>query len=442
MNRRILQLAVPNIISNITVPLLGMVDLGLMGHLGSDDYIGAIALGTMIFNFIYWGFAFLRMGTSGFTAQEYGRRDLSESIHIFARALLIALGSGAFLLLFQWPLKELAFTLISAETRVELLANEYFRMRIWAAPATLSLYVFYGWYIGMQNARLPMIIAITVNIVNILANVFFVKVLHMDVRGVALGTVIAQYSGLALAAFFLLRYYRKLLVRLLRERILNTARMVAFMRVNSEIFIRTFCLVLVFTFFTARSAAADVGDDTEKILAVNTLLMQFFMFFSYLIDGFAYAAEALTGKYVGARSPAYLRRVIRLLFIWGLGIGLGFTLIYGLGKEGILGLLTNNVAVKEAARPYFIWITLVPLISFSAFLLDGIFIGATAGKEMRNAMLISTFVFFFLPFYLLRGSLGNHALWLAFSLFMIARSGTMALWLNRAVYRKALPAQA
>lgn len=437
MNKKILDLAIPNIISNISIPLLGIVDMALMGHLESDVYIGAIALGSLIFNFIYWGLGFLRMGTSGFTAQAWGRKDLPETILVFSRAAFIALAISVLLLALQKPIELLSFLVLKGETEVEALAMAYFRIRVWAAPAALGQFALLGFFLGMQNARLPMVVLVTANVINIICNYTFVMKLGMGSDGVALGTVIAQYSGLLIALYFFRRYFRKLFKFWTLQATIRWNKLKNFLLVNQDIFIRTMCLVIVFSIFTARSASTDVdsaGEDT--ILAVNSLLMQFFMFFSFLIDGFAHASEALTGRFIGARDNVSLKLSIRLLFLWGTGISVFFTLLYLAGGEMLFRLLTNNPEVIANARPYFFWVILIPMVSFVAFLWDGIFIGATAGKEMRNAMLISTLVIFF-PVYFLAGKLmGNHGLWLAFILFMIARSTTMQFLSHKAVYSR------
>jgi len=437
MNRKILDLAVPNIISNLSIPLLGIVDMALMGHLESDVYIGAIALGSLIFNFIYWGLGFLRMGTSGFTAQAWGRNNQAETILVFARAFFIAISISLVLLVLQKPIEILSFAVLKGETRVEELAMAYFRIRVWAAPAALGQFALLGFFLGMQNARLPMIVLVLTNLLNLGCNFFFVMKLGMGSDGVALGTVIAQYSGFLIALFLLCKHYRKLFVYWSLKATLQWKELRIFLMVNKDIFIRTMCLVIVFSIFTARSASSDLlSEGEETILAVNSLLMQFFMFFSFLIDGFAHASEALTGRFIGANDSKSLSRTIRLLFIWGTGISLFFTLLYLLGGNAIFRVLTNNPEVIANARPYFFWIIMVPLVSFSAFLWDGIYIGATAGKQMRNAMLISTLGVFF-PVYILAGKfMGNHGLWFAFILFMLARGVTMQLLSRKAVYAK------
>ena len=416
MNRSILKLAIPNIISNITIPLLGLVDLALMGHLGSEVYIGAIALGGVIFNFIYWGFSFLRMSTSGFTAQAFGEENHSESITILIRALLVSLLISTLILLLQAPIAWASFQVIGGSSEVEILANEYFRIRVWAAPAALSLFVFSGWFLGMQNARYPMIIAIAVNVANVLLSLFFVFILKMKSDGVALGTVISQYVGLIIALVLFSFKYKKLLFLISRKGILNFKILVDFFRVNSDIFIRTFCIIAVFTFFTSKSASIN-----NTILAVNSLLIQLLLFFSFFIDGFAFAGEALVGKFVGAKEIANLKKAVKLLFYWGAGLAVVFTIVYLFGATLILRFLTSQQEIIQGAQPFLIWVILVPLASFASFVWDGIFIGATASKAMRNTLLASTFFVFVPVYYFLNPIFNNHSLWIGMLLFMFSR---------------------
>lgn len=435
MNRKILNLAIPNIISNVSVPMLGIVDMALMGHLESDAYIGAIALGSLIFNFIYWGLAFLRMGTSGFTAQAFGRRDIQETIMVFSRAAFIAAIVSVSLLILQKPIELFSFWMLKGENDVEQLASAYFRIRIWAAPATLGQFALLGFFLGMQNARLPMMVLVSSNLINIICNYVFVMEFGMGSNGVALGTVIAQYSGLLIAVYFLRKYFSKLFKHASIQAITQWSKLRIFLSVNKDIFIRTMCLVAVFTFFTSRSASADKFDQGEDtILAVNSILMQFFMFFSFLIDGFAHASEALAGKFIGSKNKKSLRKFIRLAFLWGSGISLLFTVIYFFAGENIFRLLTDNHEIISNAQPYFFWVVLIPVLSFAAFIWDGIFIGATAGVQMRNAMLISTLLVFFPVYFISIQFIGNHGLWLAFIFFMASRGITMTFISKRAVF--------
>lgn len=415
MNKRILGLAVPSIISNITVPLLGLVDVSIVGHLGSATYIGAIAVGGMLFSMIYWIFGFLRMGTSGLTAQAYGRRDLAEVILLFVRSLGIAFGLALLLIMLQYPILKVAFTLIDATPAIKDLASLYFRICIWGAPAVLGLYSFAGWFVGMQNSRFPMYIAITQNIVNIAASLFFVFVWNRGVAGVAMGTLVAQYAGLLMASLLWYGYYRRLWQKLNWKMLTDYETMRSFFILNRDIFFRTLCLVAVTTYFTSRGA-----EQGDIILAVNTLMMQLFTLYSYIMDGFAYAGEALTGRYVGAHNQADLRRMIRTLFAWGVGLALAFTLLYGIGGSSFLGLLTNEQEVLNASSDYFYWVLAIPLAGMAAFLWDGIYIGATASRQMLYSMLVASVSFFILQ-RIFQQQMGNHALWMAFIAYLFLR---------------------
>ena len=372
INKRILQIAGPSIISNITVPLLGLIDVTIVGHLGAAAYIGAIAVGGMLFNIIYWIFGFLRMGTSGMTSQAYGKHDLDEVARLLLRSVGVGLLIAIILVTLQYPIRKLAFTFIQTTEEVERLATLYFRICIWGAPAMLGLYGFAGWFIGMQNSRFPMYIAITQNIVNIAASLCFVYLFHMKVAGVAWGTLTAQYAGFLMALLLWRRYYGGLKKHVAWHEVLKKEAMLRFFQVNRDIFLRTLCLVIVTLFFTSAGAAQG-----EIVLAVNTLLMQLFTLFSYIMDGFAYSGEALVGKYVGANNRSALYRTVRLLFIWGVGLSTGFTLLYFFGGKSFLGLLTNETSVIREAENYFYWVLAIPLTGFAAFLWDGIFIGAT-----------------------------------------------------------------
>lgn len=415
MNKRILGLAVPSIISNITVPLLGLVDVSIVGHLGSATYIGAIAVGGMLFSMIYWIFGFLRMGTSGLTAQAYGRRDLAEVILLFVRSLGIAFGLALLLILLQYPILKVAFTLIDATPAIKELASLYFRICIWGAPAVLGLYSFAGWFVGMQNSRFPMYIAITQNVVNIAASLFFVFIWNRGVAGVAMGTLVAQYAGLLMASLLWYGYYCRLWQKLNWKMLTDYEAMRSFFILNRDIFFRTLCLVAVTTYFTSRGA-----EQGDIILAVNTLLMQLFTLYSYIMDGFAYAGEALTGRYVGAHNQADLRRMIRTLFAWGVGLALTFTLLYGIGGSSFLGLLTNEQEVLNASSDYFYWVLAIPLAGMAAFLWDGIYIGATASRQMLYSMLVASVSFFILQ-RIFQQQMGNHALWMAFIAYLFLR---------------------
>jgi multidrug resistance protein, MATE family len=423
INRQILNLSIPNIITNITVPLVGMVDIALMGHLANPVYIGAIALGSMIFNLLYSGVIFLRMGTSGFTAQAFGAFNRKEMSAILVRSFMVAQLIAFVLIALQTPIEWLGFKLIDANSNVENLAVSYFRIRIWAAPATLGVYAFTGWFLGMQNAKYPMFVALIINVVNIITSVYFVRVGGMRSDGVALGTVIAQYSGLIASVGFYYFAFSKKLSRITFKDIFDLKALKLFFKVNTDILIRS--LLIAATFFYFNAVSAGLGND---ILAINAVLLQFFMFFSYFVDGFAFAAEAIVGKYIGANNLKMLKASVNKLMMWGLLLAVAFTVVYLFGFKIIVSLLTNNESLIMSIMDYKLWVVLIPLVSFSAFIWDGIFTGATASSYMRNSMLIAVLLIFVPARYLLVPIIDNHGLWLALSLFLLARG--VGLWIS------------
>lgn len=417
LNKQILALAVPNILTNLSVPLLSSVDTAVVGHLDEIYYLGAIAIGSMIFNFIYWAFGFLRMGTTGLTSQAFGKKNETEIALNLFRPLLLAFVAAIILISLQYVIAEFAFMIIDASAEVEKHAMEYFYIRIFAAPATLAIYVFHGWFLGMQNAKYPMILLITVNLLNLLFNLMFIYQFNMTSDGVALGTVLAQYSGLLIAIGLFAMKYRKYLEYFSFSDVLNLSKLKTFYNVNINIFIRTLALLFVLSFFTIESAK--LGDD---ILAANTILLQMWIILSYAVDGFAFAAESLVGKFIGAKDFDKLKLSIKYLFFWGLGIGLIFTLIYSIISETIITLFTDNKNVIELALTFVGWIILAQLINSVSFIWDGIFIGATKTKAMRNSMLFSAFAIFLPTYFLTKDYLGNHSLWFSLILFMIVRA--------------------
>ena len=405
-----MQIALPAIVTNITVPLLGLVDTAIVGHMGDAVYIGAIAVGSMIFNLVYWVFGFLRMGTSGMTAQARGRRDFQEVVSLLVRSGGVTLAVSALLLLLQRPLCQLMLDFIGPTPDVRPLAATYYYIVVWGAPASLGLFAITGWYIGMQNTRIPMLISIFQNVVNILASLTLVYGLGMKVEGVALGTVIAQYAGLLLGVALLWKYYLR---RGWKAR--GKTPLSAFFRVNSDIFLRTLFLVAVNLYFT--SVGARQG---AVILAVNTVLLQLYLLFSYFMDGFAYAGEALGGRYWGARQMEAFHDVVWRLFRWGGGVTVAFTLLYTLGGLPILRLLTDEPAVVLAARDYVWWACLIPVAGVAAFVWDGIFIGITQTRGMLVSSAIAT-VTFFAGVVLLIPLWGNHGLWLSMVVYLMVR---------------------
>ncbi len=420
LNRQILRLSIPNIVTNITVPLLGLVDLAMMGHLDDPVYIGAIALGGAIFSLVYTGFGFLRMGTTGFTAQAYGSKVQKDITLILYRAVSVAVILAILLIILQIPIEWLAFYLLDGSEEVKSFAREYFQIRILAAPATLSLYALHGWFLGMQNAKIPMILAIVINTINILLNFVFIIGLNMTSDGVALASVIAQYSGLVLALFFLRYRFREFIARYKLPVIFEWQALRMFFVVNGDIFIRTLLLILALTFFTSMSARI-----SDEILAINTILFQFFFIFSYFADGFAFAGESLVGKARGAGDNALLNNTIDRLFSWGWGAALITSLLFFGGFDFIIRIITDNEDLIQQAMTYRWWIIILPLTSVAAFIWDGVYIGLTASRAMRNSMIIASLVVYLPAYYLGIGTLYNHALWLALHLFMISRGALL-----------------
>lgn len=414
MNKEILRLAIPNILSNISVPLLSTVDTALMGHISSAN-LGAVGVGSMIFNFLYWNFGFLRMGTTGLSAQAFGEKDSHATANILGRAMLLVFILSLFLLFFQYPLGKMGFYLMNIQGEQQALVSEYFHIRIWATPAALGLYAFFGWFFGIQNAIYPLILTIIINIVNISLSYLLVYHSGYGIAGVAWGTVIAQYTGLILAlTLFLLKYknYRK---ELSYKAMIQLTELKRFLLINRDIFIRTLALTFVFGFFYSSSAA-----ESELILAANVILLQFLNWMSYGIDGFAYASESLVGKYYGARKQQSLMKAIKYSFFWGLVSAVLFSLIYLLAGELLLSLFTNQSRIIELAKTYLIWLAILPIVGFGSYIWDGVYIGLTASKEMRNSMLISL-VIFLSAYYALSGTLQNHGLWIALLLFLLSR---------------------
>ena len=445
-DRQILQIALPSIVSNITVPLLGMIDVAIVGHMGSPAYIGAVAVGSMIFNLVYWLFGFLRMGSSGLTSQALGRRDLTEIASILARSVFIAFSIALLLILLQIPMKWASFALIGPTEDVVPFASTYFNIVIWGAPAVLGLYSMLGWFIGMQNTRFPMFISIMQNVVNILASLTLVYGFGMKIEGVAMGTVIAQYAGFIVALGLVVRYYGRLFrggrkeeggVRNVCRRVFSLhtphSSLLIFFRINRDIFLRTLCLVAVNLYFT--SAGARQG---AVILSVNTVMMQLYLFFSYFMDGFAYAGEALGGKAYGARNTTAFHETLRRLWMWTLIVATAYTLLYIIGGQWIVGLLTDEPQVIETSRDYLYWAWLIPAAGCVAFIWDGVFIGLTATRGMLVSSFLSALAFFAICHISLlfpHSSLPeNHFLWLAMVIYLAMRGILQTIWYRLRIF--------
>jgi MATE family multidrug resistance protein len=421
INARVWRLAGPIIVSNLSVPLLGLVDTAVMGHLPEARYLGGVAVGAMVFTFIFWGFGFLRMGTGGLTAQAFGADDGDEVRACLARAAVIAIPAAVALIVLQAPIAWIAFSIVEASPAVETLAEDYFFIRIWGAPATLMNFALLGWFIGVQNTRAALYHQLCLNGVNIVLDLLFVLGFGWGVEGVAAATAIADLTavvfGLALARPLLARVGG----RFDRDRILDRGRLRRTIALNLDIFIRTICLVFAFAYFTARGAA--FGD---VVLAANAVLLNFQTFMAHALDGFAHAAEALGGHAVGAKDRGEFRLAVRTSFKWALSVAVGFALAYLIAGAAIVDGLTSIDGVRAVARDYLVWLVFMPLVAVFPFVFDGIFLGATAGRMMRNAMIVSLGVYLVACFGLVP-LFGNHGLWAALTVFMGMRGVTLGL---------------
>ena len=433
MHKEILSLAIPSIVTNITVPLLGLVDVAIVGHMGDASYIGAIAVGTMMMNVICWLFGFLRMGTSGMTSQAYGRGDSKEAATILFQAIALGAAIGILFVLFQPLLLRLFLFFMRPSDEIRAFASVYFHVCVFGLPAALVMYGLTGWFIGMQDTRTPMTVSIFQNIVNIMTSLLLVYVFGMKVEGVALGTLTAQYSGLLLALYILRRKYASHYQLLFSQFTLKPVdyssfsykhTLNRFFRVNRDIFLRTLFLVAVNAAFT--SVGSRQGD---VILAVNTLLFQFFTLYSYIMDGFAYAGEAICGKYYGAGNMPSFHACIRRLFAWGVIMTVVYTAAYYFGANDILHVLSNEQTVIEASEPYLLWVALIPVAGMGAFIWDGVFIGITDSRGMLLSCFVAAIVFAIM-LSLFFTTMGNHALWLALLSYLLARGvmQTMLFW--------------
>ena len=431
------RLAFPIMLSNITVPLLGIVDTAVVGHLPDPHHIGAVAVGAMIFGVVFWGFGFLRMGTTGLTAQSFGADDNEEIRAVLGRAMFLAFGFGVLLLLLQSPVAWAAFSIIDASDAVEQEGRVYYFIRILSAPATLANYVILGWFLGMQNARVPLILLLIVNGINIVLDLVFVTQMGMAADGVAWASVIAEYIGLVCGVVFVLQVLKqhpgKWCFALIKEK----QKLLSLLSLNKDIFIRTLCLMFTLAFFTAQGARYG-----ELILAANAVLFQLHTFMAYCLDGLSHAVEALVGRTVGQKNKQMFNDVIVSAGFWAVVVSLFFACLCLLLGDQLVALITDITQVREIAYDYVLWVAILPLVSVWGFLFDGIYLGATRAREMRNTMLFATILVFLPAWYIFSGAgvdskglgLGNHGLWLAFILFMIARGVSMA-WVFGSLHR-------
>ncbi|WP_372987094.1 MATE family efflux transporter [Marinobacter sp.] len=421
-DRRLWALAWPLMLTNLTVPLLGLVDTAVLGHLESPEYLGAVAVGANLFSILYWTFGFMRMGTTGLAAQAWGKRDSFGQVALLLRSVLLAVGIGLSLILFHQPLIRIGLALMNPSPDVTGLAAEYAAIRIWSAPAVLCQYTLVGWLIGMQFPRGPMIMLIVANGLNIVLDVLFVTGLGWNSRGVAIATVIAEYGAAAIGfAIVLTRLPEG--QRLTRELFGQVSDYLKILRVNRYIMVRTIALLLVLAFFTAQGARQ--GD---TILAANAVLITFLLVISNALDGFANAAEALIGEAIGKDSRRRFRVVFRSALRWSLWGALLLTIVFVIGGRHLIALLTGIESVRVTAWEYLPWLWLLPFASVWGFLLDGVFIGATRTRDMQNTMLFSA-LGVFLPVWWLTTGWGNHGLWFSLICLMLARAITMG-WLS------------
>lgn len=416
MNKTVLKLAIPSIFANITVPLVGMADTAIAGRLGDATVLGGIAIASMLFDLLYWNMGFLRVGTGGMVAQAYGRGDYKDAIDTFALGITTALAFAFLFIVCQWVYVEAAFHFIECSPGIEALAREYFFIRIWAAPATLSLNVFKGFFIGMQNAVSPMAVDITVNVTNIAASIFFAFYAGLGFSGIAWGTLVAQYVGLVLAVSLMVFQYRRHFHLMDIRNNIRPGKIRKFFMLNADLFVRSLCFLFIYAGLT--SLAAKYGDVD---LAVSSIMMKLMLLYSYFIDGFAYAGEALSGRYIGARDRESLTRAVKVIFMWCCGIGIVSTLGYWAGGEWLVRLMATDATVIAESARFLPWLLVMPFVSSVAFTWDGIFIGATATKALRNSMLWAV-VGFFASYFLLRGTIGVQSLWVGYMMHLVVRT--------------------
>ena len=413
------------ILSNISVPLLGMVDTGVTGHLENAAYLGAVAVGSTIFGFLYTGVNFLRMGTTGIAAQQFGANDFDGLRVSLGQALIVALTIAAILLVLHVPIGAAAISLIGPDPAVAEFADQYFSIRIWSAPATLANFALLGWFLGLQNARVPLIVVLVINVTNIVLDLVLVVVVGMKVDGVAIASVIAEFTGLAVGLGFVVRELNRHSGHWVISKLTTLREYTAFFGINAHLFVRTMALVFTLTFITAQGARLG-----GLILAANAILMNFQNLLAFALDGFAHAAEALVGKAVGEKDRAALQRSVVLALRWSLIVAVGFSAFFWLVGPMLVALLTDLPDIRTTTLRYLPWLIVSPLIAVWSYLYDGVFVGATLAREMRNIMLISAFVIFIPAWYVLQ-FLGNDGLWLSFMLFLASRGIGMHIYYRR-----------
>lgn len=415
------------ILSNISVPLLGMVDTGVTGHLEDASYLGAVAVGSTIFGFLYTGMNFLRMGTTGIAAQQFGASDFDGLRVALGQALIVAFVIAVVLILLQAPIGTAAISLIGPDTAIAAYADQYFSIRIWSAPATLANFALIGWFIGLQNARIPLVIVLAINLTNIILDLVLVILVGMKVDGVAIASVVAEFTGLAVGLGFVIRELRRHSGHWIISKLTTIREYAAFFAVNGNLLVRTMALMSTFAFITAQGARQG-----GLILAANAILMNLQNLLAFALDGFAHAAEALVGKAVGQKNKDALRHSVALALRWSLFVAVGFSAFFWLFGTSLIAILTDLPDIRAATLRYLPWLILSPVIAVWSYLYDGVFVGATLAREMRDIMVISAFAVF-LPAWFVLQFLGNHGLWLSFMIFLASRGIGMHIF-----YRKRL----
>ena len=431
MYKDFIKLTIPNVLTNLTVPLVGLVDIALMGHMEDSHYIIAIGLSVAVFTLLYWAFGFLRMGTTGLVAQSFGKSDMLEVQRILIKGMFIAAILGIAFILFQRPILFFVKEGVGVSESTFDLIKEYYNIRIYTAPASIVIFVINGWLLGMHKSKQALLLAIIINTVNIVLSYSLVKYAGMGIQGVAVGTLIAQYTGLSIGIYFILTEYGFKIVSLIKSSLGRNTNWKEFTNVNKDLFIRTLCLLLTLTFFKVNAAELELN-----LGAGNLLLLEFIGLSAYGVDGLAFAAESISGKYFGQGRLDLLKKSIGVAFNIGLLIGLAGSLVFWIFGRKILNLLTNQYEVIEAAIPYLPWVIIAPLIHSVAFIWDGIFIGCTASKQMKWSLLISTFLVFLPSFYLFSWLYGNHGIWLALTLFMVSRGVIQTILVRKGIYSR------
>lgn len=419
-HRSVLAISVPIMLSNVSEPLIGVVNTAVIGQLPEPYYIGAVSLASVIFAFIFWGFGFLRLSTGGLSAQAVGRKDAAEVVSVLIRALMIGLAAGIALLLLSPVIRELAFDFMGGSADVRVHGEAYFNWRIWSAPFALANYCFLGWFIGQSRAGLAFVMQLFLNLTNMAFSVWFVLGLGMTSDGVGLAALLAEIAAASLGAAIAFLVLRRMSAHLDWAHVLDRRKLTQTLAMNGDVMIRTVCLLFAFTWFASRGAKA--GDVT---LAANVVLLHFFDVSAYLIDGFAYASEALVGQAVGAKDLGRFRAAVKLTTIWAMVTGILCSAILWFLGPWLIDLMSVNPEVRAMARVYLPWLAMTPVLGVICFQFDGIFTGAMATKDIRNMMILSLAVFM-LAWWLLESRFGNHGLWAALNIFFVARGITFA----------------